>query len=148
MQIWTQLGRYEGGLRPRYCLKEKLHGGQRSRQTCRRRGKAQLVFAWLRRNMEFSFHKLQENHYFSSTCKAADKTQSKDHIQIKYIRRCVRCDLRNLIYFLNKNNWSSKLKSYQLTICGERESAPNNRITDKFTVQKRKRRTIFRLKTL
>ena len=92
MQIWTQLGRYEGGLRPRYCLKEKLHGGQRSRQTCRRRGKAQLVFAWLRRNMEFSFHKLQENHYFSSTCKAADKTQSKDHIQIKYICRCVRCD--------------------------------------------------------
>ena len=76
MQIWTQLGRYEGGLRPRYCLKEKLHGGQRSRQTCRRRGKAQLVFAWLRRNMEKYKYLDFSKHGYVCSVMATDKEQN------------------------------------------------------------------------
>ena len=58
-------------------------------------------------------------------------------------------DLRNLSYFMRKEkNESLTLKSCRPSIFGERKSAPNNRITEKLTVLKRKCRTIFRLKTL
>ena len=38
---------------------------------------------------------------------------------------------------------SSKLKSCQSSICGERESNQNNRITDKLTVQKKEMKDHF-----
>ena len=48
-------------------------------------------------------------------------------------------DLRNISYFfVNEKNLTSNLKSGRPLIFGERESAPNNRITDKLTVSTEK----------